>query len=116
MQPTSQESTLVWVRNLSLWRDFRDLTRAVAVFNLIVSLTSAVNIERAGRRKMFITSMLGMIGSYAIVMGLSAGFALKGNVAMGTAAIPFLFVFNGFYDIAWTPVSHFAYHHNGPSY
>ncbi|GFZ51206.1 LOW QUALITY PROTEIN: hypothetical protein JCM24511_08964 [Saitozyma sp. JCM 24511] len=105
MQPTSQESTPVWVRNLSLWRDFRDLTRAVAIFNLIVSLTSAVNIERAGRRKMFITSMLGMIGSYAIVMGLSAGFALKGNVAMGTAAIPFLFVFNGFYDIAWTPIT-----------
>jgi hypothetical protein len=92
-------------RSLSPWRDFRDLTLALAVFNLIVSLTSAVNIERAGRRKMFITSMLGMIGSYAIVMGLSAGFALKGNVAMGTAAIPFLFVFNGFSDIAWTPVS-----------
>ena len=39
-------------------------------------------------------------------MGMSAAFAEKKNVAAGIAAIPFIFIFNGFYDIAWTPLSY----------
>jgi hypothetical protein len=45
-----------------------------------------------------------MIISYAFVMGFSAGFATTGKAALGVAAIPFLFLFYGSYDIAWTPV------------
>jgi MFS family permease len=72
---------------------------------LILAQLSGVNIERLGRRKMFLISTAGMICALCFVMGLSAGYTTRGNTAMGIAAIPFLFIFYGFYDIAWTPVS-----------
>lgn len=49
---------------------------------------------------------MGMIVSYAFVMGFSAGFAETGSAALGIAAIPFLFLFFGSYDIAWTPLNY----------
>jgi hypothetical protein len=49
-----------------------------------------------------------LIFSYCFVMGFSAAFANTQKAAMGVAAIPFLFIFYGFYDIAWTPVSLFS--------
>ena len=39
-------------------------------------------------------------------MGFSAGFAETGKAALGIAAVPFLFFFFGFYDIAWTPLNY----------
>lgn len=39
-------------------------------------------------------------------MGFSAGFAETGSKALGICAIPFLFFFFGFYDIAWTPMNY----------
>lgn len=39
-------------------------------------------------------------------MGLSASYAKDAVKAVGTAVIPFLFIFYGFYDIAWTPLSY----------
>jgi hypothetical protein len=77
----------------------------LAVWNLILAQTAALNVEKFGRRPLLLISTSGLIFSYCFVMGFSAAFATTQKAAMGVAAIPFLFIFYGFYDIAWTPVS-----------
>jgi hypothetical protein len=82
------------------------INAGLAVWNLILAQTSALNIEKFGIRPLFFASTIGMIISYAFVMGFSAGFAETGKSALGIAAIPFLFFFYGSYDIAWTPLNY----------
>jgi hypothetical protein len=61
-------------------------------------------VERIGRRVLWLTSFVGMFFSFVFVMGFSAGFSTTGKPSIGIAAVPFLFTFYGFYDIAWTTV------------
>ena len=41
-----------------------------------------------------------MLVSYIVITGLSGSFAQTGQAAVGTAVIPFLFIFFAGYDIA----------------
>jgi hypothetical protein len=43
-----------------------------------------------------------MLVSYIIITALSATFAQTARAAIGTAVVPFLFIFFGFYASAWT--------------
>ncbi|EIW72502.1 hypothetical protein TREMEDRAFT_24787, partial [Tremella mesenterica DSM 1558] len=80
------------------------INAGLAMWNLVLAWGGAWAVERFGRRPLFFISTWGMFFSYAVVMGLSAGFAQTASSRMGTAVIPFLFFFYGFYDIAWTPL------------
>ncbi|KFY50103.1 hypothetical protein V495_00347, partial [Pseudogymnoascus sp. VKM F-4514 (FW-929)] len=80
------------------------LTSGLAIWNLILAFGAAINVERFGRRPLFLVSIVGMLLSYGFVMGLSAGFATSKKPGLGMAVIPFLFLYYGFYDIAWTPL------------
>ncbi|KAG4427175.1 hypothetical protein IFR05_017342, partial [Cadophora sp. M221] len=80
------------------------LTSGLAIWNLILAFGAAFNVERFGRRPLFLASIVGMLISYGFVMGFSAGFASSKKAGLGTAVIPFLFLYYGFYDIAWTPL------------
>lgn len=62
-----------------------------AIWNLLTALTAALNVERVGRRPLFLVSITGMMVSYSLVMALSAGFATKKLPSLGIAVIPFLF-------------------------
>lgn len=69
-------------------------------------MTAGLNCDRVGRRPLWLTATLGMLFAFVIVMGLSGAYAEDGNNrAVGLAVIPFLFIFYGFYDMAWTPLS-----------
>ena len=47
-----------------------------------------------------------MFFAFSIVMGLSGAYDTQGQQpAVGIAVVPFLFLFYGFYDLAWTPLS-----------
>lgn len=73
---------------------------------MILSTTAAVNIDKFGRRPLWLAATTGQLLSMACVMGLSAGYAEYGIKAAGIAVIPFLFLFYGSYDIAYTPMSY----------
>jgi hypothetical protein len=45
-----------------------------------------------------------MLASYIVISGLSGSFANTQSSSTGIAVIPFLFLFYGFYDIAFTPL------------
>ncbi|KAJ6186477.1 hypothetical protein N7519_007778 [Penicillium mononematosum] len=61
-------------------------------------------VDRAGRRPLFITSTVIMLISYIFITALSASFTTTGTSAVGTAVIPFLFIYYAGYDIAFTPL------------
>lgn len=75
------------------------------VWNAILAAAGALAAERFGRRPLWLTSATGMLCAFIVVTALSAVFAEKGIKAAGSAVVAFLFIFFGFYDIAFTPLS-----------
>ncbi|UKZ91444.1 uncharacterized protein TrAFT101_006422 [Trichoderma asperellum] len=80
------------------------LTAGLAIWNLVIAFGAAINVERFGRRPLFFISIIGMLISYRFVTGLLAGFSTTKKSGLSIAVIPFLFLYYGFYDIAWTPL------------
>lgn len=74
------------------------------IWNLLWAVTSAFLVDRVGRRKIFLTSTVGMFACYVCITGLSGAFANSGTPSIGIAVIPMLFIYYGFYDIAFTPL------------
>jgi MFS family permease len=74
------------------------LNGGLAIYNLFVSSFACLYVEEIGRRVLWLTSTIGMLVSYIVITGLSAGFAENGSKALGTAVIPMLFIFYGFYE------------------
>ncbi|KAJ5424618.1 Major facilitator superfamily domain general substrate transporter [Penicillium cf. griseofulvum] len=74
------------------------------LWNLVMSVVGACLVDRAGRRALFITSTVIMLISYIFITALSGSFVTTGTSAVGTAVIPFLFIYYAGYDIAFTPL------------
>lgn len=74
------------------------------LWNLIMSIIGACLVDRAGRRALFITSTVIMLISYIFITALSGSFTTTKTSAVGTAVIPFLFIYYAGYDIAFTPL------------
>lgn len=74
------------------------------VWNLLCSLTGAFNVDRVGRRFLFLAATSGMLISYILITALSAIFAKGGSAAVGTAVVPFLFLMYGCFSLAFTPL------------
>ncbi|ORY09612.1 aflYb/ hxtA/ putative hexose transporter [Clohesyomyces aquaticus] len=75
------------------------------VWNALLAAAGAFAAERYGRRPLWMTSACGMLASFIVITALSGVFAERHITAAGTAVVAFLFVFFGFYDIAFTPLS-----------
>ncbi|GMK56157.1 hypothetical protein CspeluHIS016_0212130 [Cutaneotrichosporon spelunceum] len=80
------------------------INAGLAIWNLILALSASLSTERLGRRRLFFISGWGMLLSYSVITALSAQFSQKGVKAVGLAVIPVLFIYYGFYSIAWTPL------------
>ena len=74
----------------------------------MMAVAGAFASERFGRRPLWLISASGMLVSFSIITALSAIYTEKGDKGAGKAVIGMLFVFFGFYDVAFTPLS-FAY-------
>lgn len=61
--------------------------------NLFVAIFAATQVERLGRRKLWIAGVAGMLVSLAIVGGLSGAYNNKASVAVGSGVIAFLYIF-----------------------
>jgi len=75
------------------------------IWNALLAAAGALAAERYGRRPLWLISACGMLASFIVVTALSAVFAEQHIKAAGSAVVAFLFVFFGFYDIAFTPLS-----------
>ncbi|KAH9845690.1 general substrate transporter [Teratosphaeria destructans] len=78
---------------------------ALQSWNAGLAFLGALAAERYGRRPLWLLSVSGMLVSFIIVTALSASFIEKGIKAAGGATVACLFMFFGFYDIAFTPLS-----------
>ncbi|KAJ4286545.1 hypothetical protein N0V90_013245 [Kalmusia sp. IMI 367209] len=74
------------------------------IWNLICALTGAFNVDRVGRRSLFLSATAGMFVSYILITALSATFAKGGSAAVGTTVVPFLFLMYGCFSLAFTPL------------
>jgi MFS family permease len=73
------------------------------IFNLFAAYFGSWLIERMGRRPLFLISTTGMLVSFTIWTGLaSAATADNASPAIGSAFVAFIFIYYGFYDIAWS--------------
>lgn len=76
------------------------ISGCLQIWNLIFSTVGASMVERVGRRTLFLLSGAIMLVSYITIAGLSGGFYTTQNHAVGTAVVPFLFIYFAGYDIA----------------
>ncbi|KAF5614059.1 hexose transporter [Fusarium tjaetaba] len=81
------------------------INACLQLWNLLWACGAAVSVEKLGRRPLFLTSAITMLVSYIVITGLSGSFASTGSAAVGTAVVPFLFIFFAGYDIALTPLA-----------
>ncbi|EEY15272.1 sugar transporter [Verticillium alfalfae VaMs.102] len=79
------------------------ISACLNVWNLGWAVAAAMNVDRLGRRFLFMSSGVTMLTSFIIVTGLSGAFASSASSSVGMAVIPFLFLFFAGYDIALTP-------------
>lgn len=75
------------------------------LWNIIWAAVGSFYVDHIGRLPLFLWSTGGMLVSYVIITGLSAAYAQFGNTNAGLAVVAFLFIYFGFYDIAFTPLA-----------
>lgn len=74
------------------------------LWNLIAAVTAAAFVDRLGRRFLFIVSSVGMLVCYILITGLAGSYAESQRASVGIAVVPMLFLYYGFYDMAYTPL------------
>ncbi|KIJ36372.1 hypothetical protein M422DRAFT_76265 [Sphaerobolus stellatus SS14] len=74
------------------------------IWNLFWALGASFLCDRAGRRKLFMTSCIGMTLFFIMQTVCSARFAITGSEAAAHAVIAFIFLFYAAYDLAFTPL------------
>jgi sugar porter (SP) family MFS transporter len=77
---------------------------SLQAWNFLLSAAGAVASERYGRRILWLLSTAGMLLFLSIATLLAGLFAEKHLAAAGIAVVPFLFIFFGFYDMAYAPL------------
>ncbi|KAG8822093.1 hypothetical protein FRB91_005376 [Serendipita sp. 411] len=80
------------------------LNGILAIYNFIIAITASMSVEKVGRRPLFIISTAGMLVSYAIITAMSGTYERAPNNDVGRTLLAFVFIFNGFYAIAYTPL------------
>lgn len=71
------------------------------MFNWLAAIFGALVCEKFGRRKMWLTSAIGMFFSYVVITACSAAYA-NGHDPAGKAVMAMLFIYFFFYDIGYT--------------
>ncbi|KAK4684017.1 hypothetical protein P7C73_g6192, partial [Tremellales sp. Uapishka_1] len=72
------------------------------IWNWFAAIFGSLMCERLGRRFLWLTSAIGMLASFIVITACSAIYAEHQIIASGRAVMAFLFIYFGFYDIAFT--------------
>ena len=78
------------------------LNGGLQCFNLLVSLIAVVYCQKVSRRFLWLISTAGALLAYSSFTACSAVFDKTGNAAAGKGAVAMIFVYSGFYDIAYS--------------
>jgi len=74
------------------------------IWNFAVALYAGSLCEKAGRRKLFLISNVGMLIFFTMQTVTSAEYAIHGTSSAAHAVIAFIFLYYASYDIAYTPL------------
>jgi len=74
------------------------------IYNFIIAIIAGLLCERAGRRRLFIISTLGMVVFWTLQTVCFSLYAQHLNVGAGHTVIAMIFLFYAFYDLAFTPL------------
>lgn len=74
------------------------------VFNLASALLGTMLVDKLGRRKLFLTSNIGMLIVFSMWTVTTALFRETGSPVAVKATVPLIFLFYFFYDFAYTPM------------
>ncbi|KAG8969229.1 hypothetical protein FRC03_003754 [Tulasnella sp. 419] len=80
------------------------INACLQLFNFIMAIGAALLVDKAGRRTLFLISNVGMVIAFAMWTVTSALFQETGSKAAGNATIGLIFLYFGFYDIAYSPL------------
>ncbi|ORY24492.1 general substrate transporter [Naematelia encephala] len=89
---------------ISSFVDIQLISGGITLWLCIAGLVSAQFVEKLGRRKLLLYSMVGLVISFALITGLSASFARTGNPSTGNANIFAIFLGLGFYVMGMVPL------------
>ncbi|CDO68657.1 hypothetical protein BN946_scf184790.g6 [Trametes cinnabarina] len=80
------------------------ITGILAIWNLFWAVFASFQVERWGRRFLFLTSAGGMLLFFTLQTICSARYAISPSPSAAHAVIAFIFLFYAFYDLAFTPL------------
>jgi len=76
----------------------------LSMWGFIMAMVGSFLCDRVGRRPLFIISTAGMLLFFTLQTVCSAIYANTGNHAAGNAVVAIIFLFGGFYSIAYSPL------------
>jgi MFS family permease len=76
----------------------------IAIWSWWAAMAGATLSDKFGRRALFLTSLCYALVCFISITALSGAFATTHHTPTGVAMIPFLFLFNASYAIAFTPI------------
>jgi len=77
----------------------------MAIYSFIIATTASLFVEKIGRRKLFLTSNAGMLFAYVLwTTGAGVNANNPSNRSAANLVMAAIFIFNGFYAIAYTPL------------
>ncbi|KAH9919567.1 hexose transporter [Fomitopsis serialis] len=80
------------------------ITGILAIWNLVISIGASFLVDRVGRRPLFLLATGGSLVFFILQTICSAQYALHEQPAAAHAVIAFIFLYYGFYDLAYTPL------------
>lgn len=81
------------------------ISGCLQIWNLLWSVAASLFVEKIGRRTLFLLSASIMFVSNIVVTALSGSFSETGNLSVGLAAVPMIFVYYAGYEIALVPLT-----------
>ncbi|KAF9000417.1 general substrate transporter [Cyathus striatus] len=74
------------------------------IYNFFIALFAGLLCDRVGRRRLFLTSTIGMVVFWTLQTICFALYTEHNSKGAGHAVIAMIFLFYGFYDLAFTPL------------